>query len=223
MKVHTVIFDLDGTLLDTTEGILESVKHTAKEMGFGALPYKTLLKFVGPPIQNSFMDYYGCDDVQAQNAANIFRNYYKNEALFKAKPYAGIFILCEELNRRGKKLAVATYKREDYALKLLNYFGFGNYCVSMHGADNNDILKKSDIVNMCMGETGGKPGNTVLVGDTVYDAFGAEKAGIPFIGVTYGFGFSSQQDLNQFPNSLAAGNTNEILQAIEKYETGMRS
>lgn len=218
MKVHTVIFDLDGTLLDTTQGVLESVKHAAREMGFCVLPYETLLKFVGPPIQNSFIDYYGCDNVQAQYAANIFRDYYKNEALLKAKPYDGIFTLCEELKRRGKKLAIATYKREDYALRLLNYFGFGKYCISMHGADNNNILKKSDIVNMCMRETGGKPDNTVLVGDTVHDALGAEKAGVSFIGVTYGFGFLRREDLSQFPNSLAADNTNEILQAIENYE-----
>lgn len=189
MKYNTVIFDLDGTLLDTTQGVLESAVYAAKSLEFDELPYETMLKFVGPPIQNSFKEYYGCDGAQAQKAADIFRSYYKEKALLKAVPYDGIYELCEKLRAMGLKLAVATYKREDYAITLLNHFGFDRYCVCMHGADNNNVLKKSDIVNLCVSETDSTPETSVLVGDTLHDALGAKQAGIDFIAVTYGFGF----------------------------------
>jgi len=140
--IRNVIFDLDGTLLDTQEGIIESAKYAAKQMGFEALPYETMLSFVGPPIQNSFMAHYGCSQETAQKAADIFRKYYKSTALLLAKPYEGIYDLCNTLQKHGVKMSVATYKREDYALILLRHFGFDKYCNPMHGADNNNVLKK---------------------------------------------------------------------------------
>lgn len=193
--IHNIIFDLDGTLLDTTDGVLESAAYAAEKLRLPALPYETLLKFVGPPIQNSFMKYYGCNYMQAQQAANIFRDYYKNEALFKARPYDGIFDLCSDLKSKGKKLSVATYKREDYAIMLLKHFGFNQYFDYMHGADNNNQLTKADIVDICINDCGGNRYSTVLIGDTVHDAMGAKYAGIMFIAVTYGFGFKAEDDV----------------------------
>ncbi len=196
--IKNVIFDLDGTLLDTREGILESVKYAAKELGYKELSHEELLEFVGPPIQMSFMNHYGCDEKTAQKAANIFRDYYKNKALLKATPYNGIYELCQRLKDNDIKMAVATYKREDYALRLLEHFDFHKYCDPMHGADNNNKLKKKDIVQLCLDEMGASKEAAVLVGDTDHDANGALEAGIPFIGVTYGFGFKAASDLNGF-------------------------
>ena len=147
--VKNVIFDLDGTLLDTKEGVIESAKYATRELGFEELPYETMLTFVGPPIQNSFMNYYGCDEGKAQIATDIFRDYYKNTALLLAEQYEGIYDLCKVLKTNGIKMSVATYKREDYALTLLRHFDFDKYCDPMHGADNSNVLKKEDIVRMC--------------------------------------------------------------------------
>ena len=193
--IKNVIFDLDGTLLDTSEGILDSVRYTIAALSYSELPYDELLTFVGPPIQQSFMEHFGCNAETAQRAADIFRNYYKDTALLRAVPYEGVYDLCDELKRRGMKLAVATYKREDYALTLLKHFQFNTYCSPMHGADGNNKLKKKDIVQMCMLEMDAKPDNTVLVGDTEHDAAGAIEAGVAFLAVTYGFGFRDGVDL----------------------------
>ncbi len=198
--IRSVIFDLDGTLLDTKEGIIESAKYAADKLGYERLPYETMLTFVGPPIQNSFIKHYGCDADAAQKAANVFREYYKEEALFLAEPYEGIYDLCEDLKSMGIKMAVATYKREDYALTLLRHFGFDKYCEVMHGADNNNVLKKEDIVRMCQEETGTSKEDSVLVGDTDNDAKGALKAETPFIAVTYGFGFKTEDDVSMYPH-----------------------
>ena len=197
--IRNVIFDLDGTLLDPREGIIESVKFAARELGYEELPYEALLKFVGPPIQQSLMTFYGCDKETAQRGANIFRDYYKTTALLKAEPYEGIYELCEKLKANGIKMAVATYKREDYALTLLRHFNFHLYCDPMHGADNNNVLKKEDIVRMCQEEMGAVKENCVLVGDTNHDAKGAAQAETPFIAVTYGFGYKCNEDVKDYP------------------------
>lgn len=197
--IKNVIFDLDGTLLNTQEGIIESVKFAASELGFDELPHETLLKFVGPPIQQSLMTFYGCDKEVAQRGANIFREYYKTTSLLQAKPYEGIYELCKKLKFYGFKMAVATYKREDYALTLLKHFNFDKYCDPMHGADNDNILKKEDIVRMCQTEMGAPKEDCVLIGDTVHDAKGAFEAATPFIAVTYGFGFKHADDVEGFP------------------------
>ena len=212
--IKNVIFDLDGTLLDTTEGILESVKFTVKELGFPELPHKEILNFIGPPIQISFKKYYKCNEEKAQAAANLFRDYYKDVALLKAKLYEGVYELCEHLKENQIKMAVATYKREDYALTLLKHFHFNNCCCSMHGADNNNVLKKEDIVKLCLKEMGGTSSDSVLVGDTIHDAMGAAKAGIPFIAVTYGFGFKTIKDVESYPHIAVANTPLEIAVAL---------
>lgn len=213
--IKNVIFDLDGTLLDTSEGVIESAKYAAKQMGYNELDYQTMLTFVGPPIQNSFKKHYGCTEEEAQRAANIFRDYYKNEALLLAKPYDGIYDLCELLKSKGIKMAVATYKREDYALTLLKHFGFDKYCNPMHGADNNNILKKEDIVRMCQQEMCANEEDCVLVGDTDNDAKGAANANIQFIAVTYGFGFKTENDLKDYPYIGIADNPVDVLRYIK--------
>lgn len=214
MKKSAVLFDLDGTLLDTTDGVLESAEFAAKMMGYDLLPRETMLRFVGPPIQESFIRYYGTDKTVAQQAANIFRDYYKENALFKARPYDGLDGLLRTLRDEGVAIGVATYKREDYALSVLEHFGISQYCRSMHGADDFNRLTKADIVEMCIAELGVPKYDVVLVGDTEYDAIGAVNAGVDFIGVTFGFGFKTESDVAKFPNIGIAdtlGRVSELL------------
>ena len=206
-----ILFDLDGTLLDTTEGILISIRYTIEKLGLKKLDEETIKTFIGPPVQNSFMDKCGTDERQTLEATRVFRDHYSNETLFMARPYDGIYELCEKLKERGTKMAVATYKREDYALKLLKHFGFDKWCDPMHGADPDNVLKKDDIVRMCMEEMGAGPGDCALVGDTVHDALGAERAGVGFIAVTYGFGFKKPGDADGYKPAGVAENPLEIL------------
>ncbi|MCQ2291987.1 MAG: HAD hydrolase-like protein [Bacteroidales bacterium] len=211
---NTIIFDLDGTLLDTTEGIVESVRYTIGQMKLPELSDAQLLSFIGPPVQISFVNHYGLSEEEAQRISTIFRTYYKEKALLKAKPYEGIFELLKQLKDAGKRLAVATYKREDYALMILKHFGFDRYFDVMRGADDKNQLKKVDIVNLCISEMNGLKDNAVLVGDTLHDAIGAQEAGVDFLGVTYGFGFTSREDVDKYPNIGCAKKVNEIFSLI---------
>ena len=214
MNKSAVLFDLDGTLLDTTEGVLESTVHAAASLGCDPLPHETMLRFVGPPIQESFMRYYGMDMARAQEAANRFRDYYKENALFKAKPYPGLVETLKALSGSGIAIGVATYKREDYAIQVLRHFGIAPYCKSMHGADNFNRLTKADIVEMCIGELGADKKEIVLVGDTEHDAVGAANAGVDFIGVTFGFGFKTESDVGGYPNIGCIDSLEQIVELI---------
>ena len=197
--IKAVLFDLDGTLLDTSEGIKHSVRYTLSKMGYNELPEDTILKFVGPPIQNSLMTFCGVDAEEAQKGANVFRDFYKSEALFEASLYDGIIELLQELKGRGVRIGVATYKREDYALDLLNMFGISEHCDVIHGADNENRLTKADIVEMCINELGTKKSDVILVGDTEHDAKGAAVAGVRFVAVTWGFEYKPNNTSSLYP------------------------
>lgn len=190
--IRGILFDLDGTLLDTSEGILESVEYTIRTLKLPMLSRRELLQFVGPPIQNSLSAFLGLNAEESQRGATVFRNYYKEKALCKAVVYDGIFDVLDYLKQKDIKIGVATYKREDYAKTLLEHFGIASYCDVIHGADNENRLRKSDIVSLCCGELGCGLPQIALVGDTVHDAEGACKAGVKFIAVTWGFGYKEE-------------------------------
>ena len=154
MGYKAAIFDVDGTLLDTAEGVLASVKYAIQNCGLAALSEEELNTFIGPPIQNSLIRYFGMEKEEAQRITGIFRERYKGEDLLKAIPYEGIYQVFEELKSNGVKLAAATYKRQDYARRILEHFGFDRYTDILYGADNDNKLKKKDIIEKCMIDMG---------------------------------------------------------------------
>ena len=114
-----VVFDLDGTLMDTAPGVLQAVRYTVQAMGMPALDTDTILKFIGPPVRQSFIDFCGLSQEQAVQATKIFRDRYSTVDLYGAIVYDGIFDVLGRLQSKKIKIGVATYKREDYAVKLL--------------------------------------------------------------------------------------------------------
>ena len=205
-RYDLVIFDLDGTLLDTTEGVLSSVKYTIQKMGFEPLDDKALSTFIGPPIQDSFAKAYGLEGPILQEIATVFRNRYSTmEYLIQATPYEGIYQLLEQLRQRGIQTAVATYKREDYALTLLKHYHFDRYMDIMYGGDHENKLKKKDIIEKCIVTAGiDDLSRVVMIGDTVSDVIGAKGIGVDFLGVTYGFGFTTAADVMEHPSSVGS-------------------
>lgn len=189
MKIKNVLFDLDGTLLDTSKGITDAVVFAIKEMGFIMPDTDVLPKFVGPPIQESFSRFCSCSKDDAQAGAETFRKYYMENTLYDANLYNGVYELMDALQHDGYTIAIATYKREDYALQLLRHFNFHKYCASMHGADNENRRKKQDIIKLCLRDLDCTASSAVYVGDTEHDELGAKVTGMPFIAITYGFGY----------------------------------
>lgn len=193
MKYEYIIWDLDGTLLDTSCGIEKSVDYTTDIMGLKKLPWEIKREFIGPPIYDSFKQYYHMDENEANRATQIFRDAYKDRFLFEAVPYDGIYKVLEILKDKGCKNAVATNKREDYAQILLREFEFDKYFDFMLGSDFENKLTKKDIIERSLILLKMKDRKkAVMIGDTRQDYIGATGCGIEFIGVNYGFGFSDK-------------------------------
>lgn len=189
-KYSSVLFDLDGTLLDTSEGILSSVSYTIKEMNFPEISEKVMKSFIGPPIQNSFKRVYNLDDETTTEAARVFRQRYSTVDLNRAKLYDEVIDLLKFLKDNHYKVGVATYKREDYAKKILDDFGISKYCDCIYGADFQGKYTKQDIINLCINEIEKDKSKVLMIGDTDHDKIGAEQANVDFLAVTYGFGYS---------------------------------
>jgi phosphoglycolate phosphatase len=213
--IKLLIFDLDGTLLDTSDGVIESALFAAETLGQPRLPREELLDFIGPPLTDSFPKHYGFDESTTWEAIRLFRQHYQEGAVFLAKPYDGIYDLCRTLQDRGIAMAVATNKIEPMARKLLARFGFDRYCSPIRGADAEGNLKKSDLIRLCLKELNVRPQDAVLMGDTVFDAEGAADAGVHFLAVTYGFGFRNREDAEVYADAGIAATPMEAAEILE--------
>ena len=212
MTTKLVLFDLDGTLLDTSEGIVESVRWAAERLGWPALSQSQLLSFIGPPLTVSFRRCYGCDAEQAAALTAAYREHYREGAMFRARPYDGIVSVCETLLQRGCATAVATSKPEVFAKQVLQKFDMDRLFTVIHGADMGGSLSKADVIRLCLEELGAAPSECLMVGDTQHDAAGAQELGVPFLGVTYGFGNLSE--MHTAPHVALVNAPLEILDVV---------
>ena len=212
-KYDVAVFDVDGTLLNTKEGVLKAVRDMLKKCGLRELKTEEEPLFIGPPIQESLMKVYGVSKEEAQSCAEVFRDLYKqDDYLLRAFPYDGIMQLMKDLEEHGIKVAVATYKRHDYAQKICEHFGFTKYADAVYGSDNFNKLKKLDIIELCLKDMKVSDyKRAVMIRDTSFDAIGAKEIGTEFIGVTYGYGFISDEEVNEYPNIGIAHTAEEIL------------
>ena len=214
-----VIFDVDGTLLDTSEGMLSAVRYTIQKFGLEPLDEATIKSFIGPPIQHSFQRIYGFPDPVIAEMASVFRDRYKDKDLLLAKAYDGIFDVLDYLRRSGIAIAIATYKREDYAARLLNAFGFDRYTALIFGSDFEGKLRKKDIIELALKEAGiTDHSQALMVGDSDNDAIGAAEIGTDFLGVTYGFGFKTKSDVEAFQSIGTADTPTKITEIISRRE-----
>ena len=210
-----VIFDLDGTLLDTSPGILECVRYASEKLGYPELPHEKLLTFIGPPLKDSFMRCYGCDEAEAERLTATYREHYRKGALLNAIPYNGILELCETLKAAGVQLAVATSKPQAFSEQVLRHFGFDRYLDVIFGADMAGHLSKADLIRQCVGDK--DPSACVMVGDTDYDAIGAQEANVPFLAVSYGFG--NKEKMLSYPHIGIAEKPMDIIEILADHES----
>ena len=194
-----IIFDLDGTLLNTGRGISKCVVSTLSKMGFKVPDEETCRTFVGPPLKKRFLELYDANEKTADAVMRTFREEYGKGDVFLADRYAGMEECLTVLHKRFA-LAVATYKREDHAVKLLEKFGMAQFFDTICGSDAAATMTKNQIVEKAMNLLRATPTESILVGDSSNDAESAAQLRIPFIGVTYGYGFKSEADIAKFPH-----------------------
>lgn len=189
MKYKLVIFDFDGTIADTSEGILDSHRYTFAAMGKSIPSDNVLRSIIGGALLETYKKRFGFTKNQARKAVNIYRERYAEIGIHKACLYPGFKDTISELKRRRYKIGVATLKAERFASYMLNEMGIINYFDAICGMDDSDEYTKASLVRKCCASCGVDEHEAVLIGDSDSDINGSIEAQVDFIGVTYGFGF----------------------------------
>ena len=213
-KVKLIIFDLDGTLLDTGKGILKCVSSTLKRMGY-QIPNEEICKsFVGPPLKKRFLELFDTDEKTADVFVAKFREEYGKGDIFLASRYDGMNECLTTLHG-CYSLAVATNKREDLAKKLLEKFEMVSFFDVICGSDAASTMNKEQILTNVANHIGFSPEDCLVVGDSDNDAKAAACLGMRFIGVTYGYGFKNSGNLAQYPHIGCAENPSNLVKIVK--------
>lgn len=187
MTQKAIFFDLDGTLTDSGEGIINCATLALEHFGLPIPSREEMRVFVGPPLDRTFVQF-GVPAERAQEAIDIFRSRYLVVGKFENAPYPGIHQLLETLKTQGHRLFVATSKPEVTALEVLEKFKLTDYFEMICGATmDGSRVHKADVIAYLLGKIG-TPENILMVGDTEFDVLGAADHGISTIGVAWGYG-----------------------------------
>ena len=183
----TILFDLDGTLTDSGEGIINCAILALEHFGCPIPSREALRVFVGPPLHESFVKH-GVPEDKAEEAVAIYRSRYIPIGKFENTPYPGIRELLESLKAEGHTLYVATSKPEQMSIDILEHFDLAKYFDRICGASLDTSRSSKEAVIAYLIEQNGRSDNMVMVGDTKFDIIGAKHHGIPGIGVSWGYG-----------------------------------
>ncbi len=189
-KYDVILFDLDGTLTDPCEGITNSVAYALDKFDIHITDKKELYKFIGPPLMDSFMGFYGFSKEKAGQAKAFYREYFTEKGMLENAVYDGIEELLKSLVSAGKRLGVATSKPEPFALKILEHFGLAHYFEYIAGATLDETRsKKSDVIEYALEQLKIADRSKVLmVGDRNFDILGARACSLDSMGVLFGYG-----------------------------------
>ncbi|MBE7001965.1 MAG: HAD family hydrolase [Ruminococcaceae bacterium] len=187
MTKKAILFDLDGTLTDSGEGIINCAILALEHFGLPVPPREEMGVFVGPPLDKTFQQF-GVPADKAQEAVKVFRSRYTTVGKFENTPYPGIHQLLATLKAQGHRLFVATSKPEVTSVEILKKFDLDQYFEVICGATlDGTRVHKADVIAYLL-EKIGTPENMLMVGDTEFDVLGAAAHGIPTIGVAWGYG-----------------------------------
>lgn len=209
----TILFDLDGTLTDSGEGIINSVIPALEYYGLPVPDRETLRVFVGPPLHETFMKF-GVPDEKADEAVEIYRSRYNTIGKFENTPYPGIVELLQTLKSHGHTLLVATSKPEALSVEIMEKFKLAQYFDRICGASlDRSRTCKEDVIAYLL-KMHGASQQMVMVGDTHYDINGAKAHGIPAIGVAWGYG--QVQDMVAAGADAIAYTMDELLTLLDR-------
>ena len=209
-----IFFDLDGTLTDPGLGITRSVQYALAHYGIKIDDLKALKCFIGPPLQDSFRDFYGFDREKAFEAVEKYREYYSQTGIFENELYSGIPELLTALCGLDKTLVVATSKPTVFAERVLDHFGIRQYFDLVIGSElNGERTDKSEVIDFAIKHLSiSDVPCIVMIGDRKHDIIGAKKCGIDSIGVLFGYG--DMAELESAGANLIAATVSELHQLL---------
>lgn len=220
MKIHTVLFDLDGTITDSGPGIMGGVRYALRKCGRDIPDESDLRTFIGPPLKEQFRDFCGITDAEAADMVTAYREYYSDRGIFENRVYEGVIPLLKSLKSSGIRVLMATSKPEKYAKQIAEHFDFAPYFDFIGGSrmDGSRTIKQEVIeyvLNSCMIHD--RKG-VLMIGDRSYDIIGAKNAGVLSMGVLYGYG--SPEELGAVSPDYIADSPREAGEIISKLNTG---
>ena len=189
------LFDLDGTLTDPREGITKSVQYALHHFGIEEPDLKKLEPFIGPPLKDSFMEFYGFSEEQAKKAIAVYRERFAPVGVLENQIFEGIPEMLQHLHQNGQKLAVASSKPIGFVRQILQHFGIDRYFDVVVGSELDGTRgTKEEVVEEALSQLGilelsdeEKKMNCAMVGDRKFDIQGAKAYGLTGIGVSFGF------------------------------------
>ena len=203
-----IIFDFDGTIYDTLEGICRCMQYALKKQGIEA-ELQELQCFAGPPLLEKIEEVYGFSGEKAEEIVKDFRYRYKPVGINESRLFPGIKELLQELSSAGKRLGIATSKPEEMAVKLLDRQDITKYFEVISGAHGEGRGgSKEEVLNAALGRFGAGRERCVLVGDTKYDVAGAHKCGLECIAVKYGY--AAEGELEDAGADIIAGDIKDL-------------
>ena len=209
----TILFDLDGTLTDSGEGIMNCAILALEHFGLPIPDREELRTFVGPPLHESFIRY-GVPAEKTDEAIRVYRSRYVPIGAYENTPYPGIRELLEELKAQGHTLYVATSKPEEMSVKILEHFDLAKYFDRICGASLDASRSTKEDVIAYLLDLCGRAESIVMVGDTRFDILGAKAHGIPAIGVSWGYG--KVEDMKEAGAAAIAFSMNELLHLLTR-------
>ena len=210
---HYIFFDLDGTLTDSKEGILNSLRYAFDKLGEPVPPESTLIKFIGPPLQDSFAEFCGFSAERAAEAIAAFRERYEPVGTFENMAAPGMADLCARLKARGYVLALASSKPESLCVPICEKFGFTPSLAVVTGSPPVGDWSKADVIRETMRRlelTEAHKPEILMVGDRKFDVLGAKACGIACAGVEF-FGYAA-------PGELAESGAVAVVRTPEELE-----
>ena len=185
-----ILFDLDGTLTDPKEGITKSVAYALNYYGIQVENLDSLCKFIGPPLRESFANFYGFSEEEAETAVAKFREYFRSYGIYENKMFEGVDNMLSTFVNCGKQVILATSKPETFAKVILDYFDLTKYFTFIAGGDMAGLRdRKADVIAYALSEAKVQnKSEAIMIGDREHDIFGAKENGLDSIGVLFGYG-----------------------------------
>lgn len=211
-KYKFLLFDLDGTLTDSEEGILNCVRYGLISCGFPVPEYDTLKAFIGPPLVVSYQELCGLSYEETEAAILKYRERYSEKGIFENRLYDGILELLFDLKNEGYRLALATSKPEVFARRILSHFGIAEAFDAVAGSSiEREDETKADMIRLAMKRLGlteaNKP-DVLMIGDRKHDILGAKECGVDVAGVQYGY--APESELIEYGADIIAENVNAL-------------
>lgn len=207
-----IFFDLDGTLTDSKTGILNCLRYAIEKMGKPVPPEETLLKFIGPPLQDSYAEHCGFTPEEVARGIALFRERYTPIGKFENAAAPGMPELCARLKDRGFVLALASSKPEEMCVPICQKFGFAPSLAVITGSPPEGDWSKADVIRETMRRLGlteaDKP-SILMVGDRKFDVLGAKACGIDCVGVEF-FGYAAPGELAEAGAVAVVKNAEEL-------------